>query len=76
MRRAASDRGSFMARSRVFLRPSTSWGLTSSALRSWLDAPVKRVNMGEALIAYSPPLEDGVLPNVERIMMTVRDVMR
>lgn len=41
----------------------------------WLDAPVKRVNMGEALIAYSPPLEDAVLPNVDRIANTVRDVM-
>ncbi len=24
----------------------------------YLDAPVKRVNMGGALVAYSPPLED------------------
>ena len=42
----------------------------------WLEAPVKRVNMGEALIAYSPPLEDAVLPNVERIVQTVRDVLQ
>ena len=41
----------------------------------WLDAPVKRVNMGEALIAYSPPLEDAVLPNVERIAQAIREVM-
>ena len=41
----------------------------------WLEAPVKRVNMGEALIAYSPPLEDAVLPNVERIKQAVREVM-
>ncbi len=41
----------------------------------WLDAPVKRVNMGEALIAYSPPLEDAALPNVKRIAQAVRSVM-
>jgi acetoin:2,6-dichlorophenolindophenol oxidoreductase subunit beta len=41
----------------------------------WLDAPVKRVNMGEALIAYSPPLEDAVLPNVGRIAQAIREVM-
>lgn len=41
----------------------------------WLEAPVKRVNMGEALIAYSPPLEDGALPNVARIKQAIHDVM-
>ncbi|MBK8023668.1 MAG: alpha-ketoacid dehydrogenase subunit beta [Chloroflexi bacterium] len=41
----------------------------------WLAAPVKRVNMGAALIAYSPPLEDEVLPNVGRIMRAVKDVL-
>lgn len=41
----------------------------------WLDAPVKRVNMGETLIPYSPPLEDGSLPNVERIMAAIQEVM-
>lgn len=41
----------------------------------WLDAPVKRVNMGEALIAYSPLLEDAALPNVKRIAQAVRSVM-
>jgi acetoin:2,6-dichlorophenolindophenol oxidoreductase subunit beta len=41
----------------------------------WLAAPVKRVNMGGALIAYSPPLEDEVVPNVSRIVRAVQDVM-
>lgn len=27
------------------------------------------------LIAYSPPLEDGALPNVERIKQAIRDVL-
>jgi len=41
----------------------------------WLDAPVKRVNMGGALVAYSPPLEDEVVPNVKRISQAIRDLM-
>jgi pyruvate dehydrogenase E1 component beta subunit len=41
----------------------------------WLEAPVKRVNMGGALIPYSPPLEDAAIPNVERIAQAVRDVV-
>jgi pyruvate dehydrogenase E1 component beta subunit len=41
----------------------------------WLEAPVKRVNMGGALVPYSPPLEDASVPNVQRIAQAVRDVM-
>lgn len=41
----------------------------------WLNAPVKRVNMGGALVAYSPPLEDEVIPNVGRISRAIREVM-
>lgn len=54
------------------------WDIVSLAVDEgvyWLDAPVKRVNMGEALIAYSPPLEDAALPNVKRIAQAVRAVM-
>lgn len=42
----------------------------------FLDAPIKRVNMGAALVAYSPPLEDHVVPNVGRIADAVRSVMK
>ncbi|GAB4520614.1 MAG: alpha-ketoacid dehydrogenase subunit beta [Anaerolineae bacterium] len=42
----------------------------------WLEAPVIRVNMGHALVPYSPPLEDAVLPNVERIMQAAHRVMK
>ena len=42
----------------------------------WLDAPVKRVNMGEVLIPSSAPLEDASLPNVDRITKAVREVMQ
>jgi pyruvate dehydrogenase E1 component beta subunit len=41
----------------------------------WLEAPVKRVNMGQTLIPSSAPLEDAALPNVERITKAVREVM-
>jgi pyruvate dehydrogenase E1 component beta subunit len=40
-----------------------------------LDAPVKRVNMGAALVAYSPPLEDYVVPGPQRIADTIRVVI-
>ncbi|MBZ0306883.1 MAG: alpha-ketoacid dehydrogenase subunit beta [Anaerolineae bacterium] len=42
----------------------------------WLEAPVKRVNMGRTLVAYSPPLEDAVIPNTDRIAESIRDVLR
>lgn len=42
----------------------------------WLDAPVKRVNMGEVLIPSSAPLEDASLPNIGRITKAVREVMQ
>jgi acetoin:2,6-dichlorophenolindophenol oxidoreductase subunit beta len=56
------------------------WGATVAALAAdqgiyLLDAPVRRVNMGGALVAYSPPLEDEVVPNVRRIAQAVRDLM-
>jgi acetoin:2,6-dichlorophenolindophenol oxidoreductase subunit beta len=59
---------------------SGGWGANIAALAAdkgiyWLDAPVKRVNMGLALVAYSPPLEDEVVPNVKRIAQSVRDLM-
>jgi pyruvate dehydrogenase E1 component beta subunit len=41
----------------------------------WLEAPVKRVNMGGALVPYSPPLEDASVPNVQRIAQTIREVV-
>jgi pyruvate dehydrogenase E1 component beta subunit len=57
------------------------WGASIAALAAdqgiyWLDAPVKRVNMGGALIAYSPPLEDAVVPSAARIAAAIREVMR
>jgi pyruvate dehydrogenase E1 component beta subunit len=56
------------------------WGATIAALAAdrgiyLLDAPVKRVNMGGALVAYSPPLEDEVVPNAKRIAQAVRELV-
>ncbi|PJF41577.1 MAG: alpha-ketoacid dehydrogenase subunit beta [Chloroflexi bacterium] len=42
----------------------------------WLDAPVIRVNMGHTLVAYSPPLEDEIIPNANRIAQAVRNVVQ
>lgn len=57
------------------------WGAHIAALAAtagiyFLDAPVMRVNQGNALIAYSPPLEDAVIPNAERIASSLRAVMK
>jgi pyruvate/2-oxoglutarate/acetoin dehydrogenase E1 component len=41
----------------------------------YLEAPVKRVNLGASLIPYSPPLEDAAIPTAERIAEAVREVM-
>lgn len=42
----------------------------------FLDAPVRRVNMGMTLTPYSPPLEDAAVPTTARIAAAIRDVMR
>jgi pyruvate dehydrogenase E1 component beta subunit len=41
----------------------------------WLEAPVRRVNMGGALVAYSSVLEDEVVPKPARIAQAVRDLL-
>jgi acetoin:2,6-dichlorophenolindophenol oxidoreductase subunit beta len=41
----------------------------------YLDAPVKRVNMGNVMFAYSEPLEKLAIPSAERIMAAVREVL-
>jgi pyruvate dehydrogenase E1 component beta subunit len=42
----------------------------------WLEAPVKRVNMGEVLVPSSAPLEDAAMPNVDRIAGAIYEVMQ
>lgn len=56
------------------------WGANVAALAAdeglfHLDAPVKRVNMENALIAYSPALEDEIIPNARRIEQAVRELL-
>ena len=58
---------------------ASSWGgdLVSLAADQgiyWLDAPVKRVNMGGAMFAYSEPLESLAIPSVDRIAAAIREV--
>jgi pyruvate/2-oxoglutarate/acetoin dehydrogenase E1 component len=58
---------------------SSSWGgdLVSLAADEgiyWLEAPVKRVNMGGAMFAYSEPLESLAIPSVDRIAAAIREV--
>ncbi len=59
---------------------ASSWGgdLVSLAADQgiyYLDAPVKRVNMGGAMFAYSEPLEKLAIPSTERITEAIREVM-
>ncbi len=60
---------------------SAGWGgdivslAASSEAIYYLDAPVKRVNLGGSLIPYSPVLEDAVLPNAARIADAVRETL-
>ena len=56
------------------------WGASVAALVAdeglfHLDAPIKRVNMENALIAYSPILEDEIIPNVARIEKAIRQML-
>jgi len=41
----------------------------------YLDAPVKRVNMGNVMFAYSDPLEYAAIPSRERITAAIRETL-
>jgi len=41
----------------------------------YLDAPVRRVNLGFATMPFSPTLEKALLPNVDTITQAVRDLL-
>ena len=41
----------------------------------YLDAPIKTVAAGNTVIPFSPPLEDAMLPNEEKIMAAVKEVL-
>jgi pyruvate dehydrogenase E1 component beta subunit len=40
-----------------------------------LDAPIRRVTMGDALIPFSPPLETHVTPSAEQVVRAVREML-
>jgi len=41
----------------------------------YLDAPIRRVNLGFATMPFSPTLEKALLPNVDTITQAVRDLL-
>jgi pyruvate dehydrogenase E1 component beta subunit len=41
----------------------------------YLDAPVKTVAAGNTVIPFSPPLEDAMLPNEEKIVAAVKEIL-
>ena len=41
----------------------------------YLDAPVVRINQADTPLPFSPPLIDASLPNVERVVRAVKEVM-
>ena len=41
----------------------------------YLEGPVVRVTLGEAIIPFSQPLEDHVIPNKERVIAAVHRIL-
>jgi 2-oxoisovalerate dehydrogenase E1 component len=60
---------------------SLSWGIGSEIvariadeLFEWLDAPVRRVAALDTWVAYAPPLEDRILPQVDDVWTAIREL--
>jgi 2-oxoisovalerate dehydrogenase E1 component len=60
---------------------SLSWGIGSEIaariadeLFPWLDAPVKRVASLDTWVAYSPQLEDEILPQTENVLAAIESI--
>ncbi len=65
----------------VAYEDSLSWGYgaeiaarIADELFSWLDAPVKRVAASDTFVAYSPELEDVILPQVADMTAAMREM--
>src|SRR5688572_15297116 len=62
---------------------SLSWGIGSEIaarladeLFPWLDAPVRRVASMDTWVAYSPELEDEILPQTENVLKAIEDIAK
>src|SRR5512138_1121292 len=58
-----------------------SWGIGSEIaariadeMFPWLDAPVKRVGSLDTWVAYSPQLEDAILPQTENVLSAIESI--
>jgi 2-oxoisovalerate dehydrogenase E1 component len=58
-----------------------SWGIgaeisarIADELFSWLDSPVRRVGAKDVWVAYSPELEEVILPQTEDVLRTIREI--
>ncbi len=43
-------------------------------LFTWLDAPVRRVGSQDVWVAYSPQLEDAILPQADDVLRAIREI--
>jgi 2-oxoisovalerate dehydrogenase E1 component len=62
---------------------SLSWGIGSEIaarladeLFPWLDAPVRRVASLDTWVAYSPELEDAILPQTENVLTAIEEIAK
>ena len=62
---------------------SLSWGIGSEIaariadeMFPWLDAPVRRVASLDTWVAYSPQLEDEILPQTENVLAAIEDIAK
>ena len=55
-----------------------SWGIGSeiAELVPWLDAPVRRVASLDTWVAYSPRLEDAILPQTDDVLQAIEGIAR
>ncbi|HEY0673397.1 MAG TPA: dehydrogenase E1 component subunit alpha/beta [Longimicrobiales bacterium] len=62
---------------------SLSWGIGSEIaarladeLFPWLDAPIRRVASLDTWVAYSPELEDEILPQTENVLVAIEEIAK
>ncbi len=62
---------------------SLSWGIgaeiaarVADELFPWLDAPIRRVASLDTWVAYSPQLEDAILPQTENVLSAIESIVQ